>query len=234
MNIETLIKELEKLNINLNSKQINQLIKYKEMLQEYNQKFNLTALITDEDIYLKHFYDSLTLAKAFNFDQELKLLDLGTGAGFPGLVLKIAFPKLNITLLDSNNKKIEFLKTVINTLELTNINCLNKRIEDLPTSYKETYDIITSRAVATLPVLLELAIPYLRINGYFLPMKSNIKEELSLSKNALNILNSKVETLIEFNLPLENSYRTIIKIKKEAQTSSKYPRPYNQIIKKTL
>lgn len=234
MNLNNLILELKKININLTPSQIEALIKYKEMLQEYNKKFNLTALITDEDIYLKHFYDSLTLSKVVNLNSNLNLLDIGTGAGFPGLVLKIVFPNLNITLLDANNKKIMFLNAVIEKLNLTNIKCLNMRAENLPSLYKESFDLITSRAVSRLAVLLELAIPYLKINGYFLPMKSNIKDELEEAKSSLNKLNGTLEEVIEFNLPFENSYRTILKIKKNTKTPEIYPRNYDKIIKRPL
>ncbi len=234
MNLNEFLQELAKLNISLNPKQVDALNTYKKMLQEYNQKFNLTSLTSDKDIYLKHFYDSLTLIKAHSLSEPLSLLDIGTGAGFPGLVLKIVFPHLKVTLLDSNNKKIMFLQDVIKTLNLTDIVCLNNRAEELPKEKCEYFDIITSRAVANLSVLLELAIPYLKINGYFLPLKSNITEELSNSKNALKVLNCDLEKIIEFNLPFNNSYRTILKIKKQAKTPPIYPRSYSQIIKKPL
>ena len=234
MNQKKFIEELQKLNINPTIDQLNTLTIYKNLLQEYNQKFNLTAIISDEDIYLKHFYDSLTLTKSFNLNNNLKLLDLGTGAGFPGLVLKIFFPNLEITLLDSNNKKITFLNTVITKLNLKNITTINSRIELLPNTYKESFDIITSRAVSKLSILLELSIPYLKVNGYFLPMKSNINKELEESTNTLNILNSKLIEKFEFNLPIENSKRTILKIQKLKPTAEIYPRSYDKIIKKPL
>ncbi len=234
MNQKKFIEELQKLNINPTIDQLNTLTIYKNLLQEYNQKFNLTAIISDEDIYLKHFYDSLTLTKSFNLNNNLKLLDLGTGAGFPGLVLKIFFPNLEITLLDSNNKKITFLNTIITKLNLKNITTINSRIELLPNTYKESFDIITSRAVSKLSILLELSIPYLKVNGYFLPMKSNINKELEESTNTLNILNSKLIEKFEFNLPIENSKRTILKIQKLKPTAEIYPRSYDKIIKKPL
>ncbi|MCM1053348.1 MAG: 16S rRNA (guanine(527)-N(7))-methyltransferase RsmG [Ruminococcus sp.] len=234
MNIETFIKELQKININPTKEQLDNLEIYKNMLQEYNKKFNLTAIINDEDIYLKHFYDSLTLSKFVDLTKEQKLLDIGTGAGFPGLVLRIFFPALNITLIDSNHKKITFLETVIKKLNLKNIVCLNTRAENLNTNYREYFDIITSRAVSHLRVLSELSLPYLKINGLFLPMKSNITDELEESKFTIEQLSSKILDIYEFNLPLEESKRTIIKITKLSKIPSIYPRPYDKIVKRPL
>ncbi len=234
MTQEEFITELSKLNINLTESQIKSLEEYKTLLQEYNQKFNLTALTKDEDIYLKHFYDSLTLTKAADFTIPQKVLDIGTGAGFPGLVLKIVFPNLDITLIDSNHKKITFLETVINKLNLKNITCLNTRIEDFNSSYRDSFDIITSRAVAHLRILSELAIPYLKVNGLFIPMKGLLNNELNESLSTLKTLNSNILEKLEFTLPKENSERTILKITKTTKTNPIYPRPYSKIIKKSL
>lgn len=234
MNIETFISELKKLNIIPTKAQLEYLEKYKNMLIEYNEKFNLTAIKTDEEIYLKHFYDSLTLSKVVDLNQELKLLDIGTGAGFPGLVLKIMFPSLDITLLDSNNKKITFLETVIKELNLNNIKCIYGRAESLDNMYREYFDIITSRAVSHLRILSELSIPYLKVDGLFLPMKGNISVELQESKKTLDILKCKVLDIIEFKLPIENSNRSIAIIKKTNSIEDIYPRTYDRIIKKPL
>ncbi len=234
MSINEFIKELSKLNINLTEEQLNNLEIYKNLLQEYNQKFNLTALIKDEDIYLKHFYDSLTLSKSLDLTKELKLLDIGTGAGFPGLVLKIIYPNLDITLLDSNHKKIEFLNTVISKLNLQKITCLNSRAENLDSKYIEYFDVITSRAVAHLRILSELALPYLKINGIFVAMKGNINNEVAETNSTLNKLYGSITDIKEFKLPLEFSNRSLITIKKDQPTPQKYPRSYDQIIKKPL
>ncbi len=234
MNIEEFITELQKLNINLSETQISMLITYKNMLQEYNQKFNLTSLIKDEDIYLKHFYDSLTLTKALDLTQNLKVLDIGTGAGFPGLVLKIVFPNLDLTLVESNNKKISFLNAVITKLELTNIKTLNTRAENLPSSYREYFDLITSRAVSHLRILAELSLPFLKVSGLFIPMKGNATPELQESETTLTVLNAKVLDIITFKLPFELSNRSLIKITKLAKTPNVYPRSYDKIIKKIL
>ena len=170
MNIEIFKDELAKLNIEVTEKNLNDLNIYKEMLLEYNKKFNLTAIKTEEDIYLKHFYDSLTLSKIVDLKGDLKLLDIGTGAGFPGLVLKIFYPNLEVTLLDSNHKKITFLEQVIKRLNLKNITCINTRAENLPDQYREYFDIVTSRAVANLRILCELSLPFLKIKGKFIAM----------------------------------------------------------------
>lgn len=234
MNIETFITELKKLNIIPTQEQLESLEKYKNMLIEYNEKFNLTAIKTDEEIYLKHFYDSLTLSKVVDLNQELKLLDIGTGAGFPGLVLKIMFPSLDIALLDSNNKKITFLETVTKELNLKNIKCIYGRAESLDNIYREYFDIVTSRAVSHLRILSELSIPYLKVDGLFLPMKGNISVELQESKKTLDILKCKVLDIIEFKLPIENSNRSIAIIKKTNSIEDIYPRTYDRIIKKPL
>lgn len=234
MNIETFIKELNKLNIKITKDQLTKLSKYKDMLIEYNQKFNLTAIKTEEEIYLKHFYDSLTLIKVVDLTRNLKLLDIGTGAGFPGLVLKIVFPSLNVTLLDSNNKKITFLNTVIKELDLKDITSIYGRAENLDIKYREYFDIVTSRAVSNLRILSELSIPYLKVNGLFLPMKGVITPELKESEATIKILNSEIISVKEFTLPFENSNRSIAIIKKNSKTNSIYPRAYDKIVKKPL
>ena len=231
MNIETFIKELEKLNIKPTEKNLEDLRIYKDLLTTYNQKFNLTAIKTEEEIYLKHFYDSLTLTKGISLDGILKLLDIGTGAGFPGLVLKIFYPNLEITLLDSNHKKIMFLETVIKALNLTNVTCLNTRAESLSSEYRESFDIVTSRAVAQLRILSELSIPYLKVGGKFIAMKGLADEEIIESKEILTKLDSEIIETINFNLPIENSNRSLIVIEKKKETNKIYPRNYDKIVK---
>lgn len=231
MNIETFIKELEKLNIKVTEQNLRDLEKYKDLLLEYNQKFNLTAIKTEEEIYLKHFYDSLTLTKGISLEGNLKLLDIGTGAGFPGLVLKIFYPNLEVTLLDSNHKKIMFLETVIKELNLTNITCLNTRAESLSSEYREYFDIVTSRAVAQLRILSELSIPYLKVGGKFIAMKGLAAEEIMESKEILTKLDSEIIETINFNLPIENSNRSLVVIEKKKETNKIYPRNYDKIVK---
>ena len=232
MTKEELIKELAKLNIEVTKQNLNDLEKYKDLLIEYNQKFNLTAIKKEEEIYLKHFYDSLTLTKGINLDGNLKLLDIGTGAGFPGLVLKIFYPNLEVTLLDSNHKKILFLETVKKELNLKKVECLNTRAESLPDNYREYFDLVTSRAVANLRILCELSIPYLKVGGKFIAMKGNPDEEIKESTQILTSLDSKIIDTIKFNLPVERSNRTLVIIEKEKETDKMYPRNYDKIVKK--
>lgn len=231
MNIESFIKEVELLGIKVTKENLADLNIYKDLLLEYNKKFNLTAIKTEEEIYLKHFYDSLTLVKGVDLTKNLKILDIGTGAGFPGLVLKIFYPELEITLLDSNHKKIMFLEQVIKRLNLKNITCLNTRAENLPSNYREYFDIVTSRAVAHLRILSELSIPYLKVNGKLIAMKGISETEIEESEKILTELNSNILEVIKFNLPIEGSNRSLIIVEKEKETDKKYPRSYDKIIK---
>lgn len=228
------INYVEKLGINLTDTQLNQLETYYEMLIEWNKKMNLTGITDKDQVYLKHFYDSLTICNAIDLSKSETLCDIGSGAGFPGMVLKIVFPNLNITLVDSLNKRIIYLNEVIKTLKLEKIEALHCRIEDYARCNRDKFDIVTARAVTSLPVLLEYAIPLVKINGYFIPLKSNVEEELLQSNKALNILNTKLIDEINFNLPIENSKRTILKFKKNSDTNKKFPRKYSDIVKKPL
>ena len=231
MNKETFIKELEKLNIYLSKEQEEQLEEYYKILIEENKYTNLTRITKKEDFYLKHFYDSLTIVKVIDLTKEQTLIDIGTGAGFPGLVLKIVFPNLEITLLDSLNKRIEFLNKVIKQLNLKNIKTVHARIEDYK---KEQFDIVTSRAVAKTNILLELAYKLLKTDGHFVFLKGDIEEELNSSQNAIKTLNLNLVQKEMFKLPVEHSKRSILKIKKEQPELNKYPRNFTQIKKKPL
>lgn len=228
------IEALKNLNININNEQLEKLNKYYELLIEWNNKINLTGIVEKEQVYLKHFYDSITLIKITDLNKCETLCDMGTGAGFPGLVLKILFPNLKITLLDSLNKRIDFLNLVIKKLELKDIETIHIRIEEYSKVNREKFDIVTARAVAPLPILLEYAMPMTKVSGYFIAMKANINNELEISKNAVNILSGNIDEVLEFNLPFENSKRTLIKIKKIKPTSGKYPRKNSEIKKKSL
>lgn len=234
MEINEFVEELKKLGINITDKQLEQLETYYNLLIETNKITNLTRITNKQEVYLKHFYDSLTLIKAYDLTKDLTLCDLGSGAGFPGIVLKIVFPNLNITLVDSLNKRTIFLKQVIKELNLKDINVVTSRIEDYSKNNIESFDILTSRAVAKTNILLELSSQLLKVNGYFLIMKANIEEELKESKNAINKLNYKLIDKIEFNLPKENSKRTILKLKKIDKTDKKYPRDFAKIKKNPL
>ena len=213
MNKEEFIKELEKNNIMLSSKQLDQLDKYYHLLIEWNEKINLTRITEEKDVYLKHFYDSLTLSKVIDLNRNIKLCDIGTGAGFPGIVLKIVFPTLSITLVDALLKRVNFLNIVIKELDLKEIEAIHSRAEDYVKFHKGEYDIVTCRAVSKLCNLLDYSIPLLNKNGYFIPMKANCEDEIN---DCLPILKKKklvIEQIEEFSLPIENSHRTIIKIK---------------------
>ena len=175
MNELEFYKELEKLNINLNDIQKKHLSTYYEYLIEYNTHTNVTSITEKEDVYLKHFYDSIILSLSTNFKEINTMLDIGCGAGFPGLVLKIVFPHLNLTLLDSNNKKTTFCKNLTEKLNLESVTIINKRAEEYIKEKREYFDLVTARAVKDLSILNELAIPYVKINGLFIEMKSEVE-----------------------------------------------------------
>ena len=214
MNQSKFIEELKKINKELNDNQLNQLERYYELLVEWNEKFNLTHITDREQVYLKHFYDSITLSKVIDLKKADSLCDIGTGAGFPGLVLKIIFPNLKVTLVDALNKRTEFLKVVIKELKLESIEVYHDRAEDFARKNFEKYDIVTARAVAHLSILLEYGIPMVKINKFFIAMKANIETEIEESSNALEKLDSKIIQIEQFKLPIEDSNRTIIKIEK--------------------
>ena len=233
MNKEEFVQELKKINIEITSDQLNKLENFYKILIEENKKINLTRIIEKEDVYLKHFYDSLTLIKAVNLQDNLTLLDVGTGAGFPGIVLKIVFPNLKITLLDSLNKRINYLNEIIKELNLTGIDTVCYRCEDYAKNNREKYDIAVARAVSSLQVLSEIIIPTVKVNGLFIAMKSNVDFEIDNSLDIIKKLDSKLENIIEFNLPTENSKRNLVVIRKLKSTNLKYPRNYS-VIKKSL
>ena len=234
MNELEFYKELEKINIILTDYQKEQLNTYYKYLIEYNSHTNVTSIIEKEEVYLKHFYDSILLSTTTNFNKINTMLDIGCGAGFPGLVLKIIFPHLNLTLLDSNNKKTTFCKKLSDKLALKNINIINERAEEYIKEKREYYDLVSARAVKNLPVLNELAIPYVKINGLFIAMKSNIDTELKEALNGVEILGGKYLNTINKDLPNNGGIRNFVIIKKIDKTNPKYPRQYNKIIKKPL
>lgn len=232
MNKEKFIEELLKLNIQINDIQLEKLEKYYEILERENKLYNLTAITEKESVFLKHFYDSLTIVKIIDLNDE-SLCDLGTGAGFPGMVLKIMFPNLKITLIDATLKKCNFLEKVIKELNLENIKVINARVEEYAKIEREKYDIVTARAVAPLKHLLEYGIPLLKVNGTFIAMKGNINDELNGIENYENKLKIKQNKRIDFQLPIESSNRTLISFIKLEKTDIKYPRKYSEIKKKT-
>lgn len=233
MNKELFINELKKINISLTDTMLDQLDTYYELLVSENKKYNLTAITDKEQVYLKHFYDSLTLSKSIELDNQ-SLCDIGTGAGFPGMVLKIAFPNLNVTLVDATEKKCKFLKMVIDKLNLKGIEVINARAEEYSKEKREIYDIVTSRAVAPLKHLLEYSIPLVKVDGTYIAMKSDIETELIGIENYENKLSLYNRKILKFTLPVEESTRTLISFNKSQKTNLLYPRRYNEIKKKSL
>ncbi len=209
MNREEFIEELKKLGIILTNDQETKLEKFYNLLIEWNQKINLTRIVEKEEVYLKHFYDSLTISKVVDLTKIETLCDVGTGAGFPGIVLKIVYPNLKITLVDSLLKRVNYLNTIITELELEDIKAIHTRGEDL----KETFDIVTARAVANIEKLLIYTMHLVNKNGSLIAMKGNIDEELT--KEVENKINKKysIKQVEKFLLPKENSQRSLVVIK---------------------
>ena len=233
MNKDRFIEEVENLDIEITDKKLEQLEKYYELLIEYNKVMNLTGITEKEEVYLKHFYDSLTIAKIIDLTQENSLCDLGSGAGFPGIVIKIFYPELEIVLVDSLNKRINFLNTVIKELELEKIIAIHSRIEEYAFNNKEKFDVVTARAVAPLNILLELGVNLVKVGKYFVAMKGNIENEPDYS-NAIKKLDCSLGKIVKFKLPIEESNRSLIKIIKEKSTSKLFPRKYSEIKKRPL
>ena len=222
---EEFIQKLNLIEINLDNNQLEEFYKYMCLLIEWNEKMNLTAIIEPKEIILKHFIDSLTILN--EIEDKNTLIDIGTGAGFPGIPLKIAKLNLKVVLLDSLNKRILFLNEVINKLELENIETIHARVEDIGKNikYREKFEIVTSRAVANLAILSEYMIPLTKIGGKCICMKgSSIKDEINESQKAINLLGGKVEKIDEFVLPSTDIKRNIIVIKKEKNTPKNFPR----------
>ena len=215
----------KEIDIVFTEEQLQKFYQYMNILIEWNEKMNLTAIVEPKEIVLKHFIDSLTIIKYI--DQNKTVIDIGTGAGFPGIPIKIVRNDLKITLLDSLNKRVNFLNEVIKELKLENINAVHARIEEYAKNkqYRETYDIATSRAVANLTTLSEYMLPMVKVNGTAICMKgSDINQEVLKSKNSINILGGELSKIEEFILPKSDYRRNLIMIKKTKQTPKKYPR----------
>lgn len=225
--MEQLKRKSEQLEVELSEKQLEQFKTYYEMLIEKNKVMNLTAITEKDEVIDKHFIDSISLKKAVDITKPLKILDLGTGAGFPGIPLKIAYPNLKITLLDSLNKRIKFLQEVIEQLGLQEIEGIHGRAEDFAKQqgYREQYDLCVSRAVANLATLSEYCLPYVKEGGCFISYKSGaVEEEVNQSKKAIAELGGRIKEVIAFTLPETDIERTFVVIEKVKKTPKKYPR----------
>ena len=209
MNKEEFIEELKKINIVITEKQLKQLDLFYNLLLEWNKKINLTRITEEKDVYLKHFYDSLTITKVVDLNKYETLCDVGTGAGFPGIVIKIMYPHLKITLIDSLQKRVNYLNEVIKILNLDNIKAIHVRGED----YKETFDIVTSRAVANIEKLVTYTMHLVNSNGMFIAMKGNIDNELTKDVEQKLLKKYKIVKIENFLLPKENSLRSLVVMK---------------------
>lgn len=206
---------------------------YKDLLKEWNEKINLTTIIEDDEIYLKHFADSISIFRLKEISNSLKVIDVGTGAGFPGLPMKILKPELKLTLLDPLNKRINFLKDVADKTGLKEINFIHGRAEDVSreTLYRDSFDLAVSRAVATLPVIAEYCLPFVIKDGYFVALKGpGVSEELKLNKQIFNNMNSELIRIEEVT-DLDEYKHNLVLVKKSGSTPSKYPRKTVQIKK---
>ena len=222
-----LCERMRAFGITLTDEMQRQFDRYFELLVEWNKVMNLTGITDYDEVNEKHFLDSLAVVRVLDLSGMDRVIDIGTGAGFPGIPLKIVFPHLHVTLLDSLNKRIRFLGHVAEELQLADVELLHGRAEDFAKKkeYRETYDLCVSRAVANLATLSEYCLPYVKENGYFIPYKSGeIEEELDASKKAVSLLGGKIETVEKFTLPGTDIGRSLVKIRKEKKTPGKFPR----------
>ncbi len=235
LNKELLYKTIEKFEISLGDEAFSRLDTFAEMLIETNKSFNLTAIKEPDDVTVKHFADCLSIFKYVKIPEGAKIIDVGTGAGFPGLVLKLARPDIQMTFLDSTKKRLGFIESVLNECGVKG-EIVHMRAEEAAqlSKYREKFDFSTARAVAALPVLSEYCLPFVKVGGSFVSMKSaDSNEELNESKKAISILGGKIEEDILFDL-VDNMPRRIVRVRKNSQTPTKYPRPSAQISKKPL
>jgi len=231
-----LIDCCKELNLSISKLQLEQFFKYKELLLQWNEKINLTAITDEREIILKHFVDSITI----NANADVKgkhIIDVGTGAGFPGIPVKIMCPCNNMVLVDSLNKRINFIKEVINKLNIKDIECIHSRAEDAGRNimFREKFDICITRAVANLAVLSEYTLPFVKIGGCLIALKGpQITEEINQAEKAISILGGEIEKIKKVDIPFTNLNHNIIFIKKLRQTNSKYPRKAGKITKNTI
>lgn len=231
MNKELFIEELKKIGIDITDEQLDLLEKYYNLLIDWNEKINLTTITNHDDVYLKHFYDSLTLVKEIDFSKNVSLCDVGSGAGFPGIVLKIMFPIIKITLIDSLQKRVNYLNSIISDLGLKDIIAIHSRMEDYSRNHTEEFDYITARAVADLSIITEVSVRALKLNGHLVFMKANCEEEIERFIPRAKKLGVVIENINRFELPMENSNRTLINITKINKTDKLYPRRIDAIMK---
>ena len=231
-----LIDYAKKLHINLNDIKCKQMIQYYKLLIEWNEKINLTSITDYKDVVVKHFIDSLSIVNSMDMNGEYSLIDIGTGAGFPGIPLKIVFPMLDVVLVDSLDKRVKFLNIVIKELGLKNIKAVHARAEEFGHSnYRETFDICVTRAVANLAVISEYCLPLVSVGGYFVAYKSaDIKDEIFDSEIAIEELGGAIEDVDIFNLPDTDIERSLIRIYKDFETPDKYPRRNGVPLKKPI
>ena len=230
MQINEFIEEIKKLGVEINNDQLHQLEIYYNELVAYNSHTNLTSIIKKEDVYLKHFYDSLTLSKAIDFNNINNIIDIGTGAGFPGVIIKIFYPQIKLTLLDSNNKKTKFLELLVEKLNLNNVTIINDRAEIYAKNNQNKYDLCVSRAVAFIDIITSLSTPLIKEDGQVILMKGSINNEKSILDNHLSELNIKSYKVINFNLPITNDERNLIILNKKESHNKILE--YNQILKR--
>lgn len=226
-NLKILTEGAAKLGLTLSEYQVNQLVKYKDLLLEWNEKMNLTAITDEKEVMIKHFLDALSCATVGQINENAKIIDVGTGAGFPGIPLKIYFPNVTLTLLDSLNKRINFLKTVCESIGLKNIQFVHGRAEDfgINKQHREQYDIAVARAVAELNVLSEYCLPFVRVGGYFVCQKGpSIHEEIERGKKAIEALGGRIVDRKDVVLPFSEITHNIVIIEKVKNTPTKFPR----------
>lgn len=227
--------DLLNLNINANDEILSKFEEYYNFLIDYNEKVNLTAITQREEVYNKHFYDSLTLSLSLDLSKKINCVDVGAGAGFPSIPNAIVFSNFNVTIIDSLNKRITFLNQLIDKLNIKNAQALHKRAEEYANDAREQADIVTARAVARLNILAELCLPLVKVDGYFIAMKSKESEvELKEAQNAIKTLGAIYKKTIDVELPNDLGKREILVFKKIKNTPSKYPRAFGQIKKKPL